>query len=100
MSQKEISELNEVLSLNSPLITVTKVVHKFTFPLAICPAIVELSTTVYVVPFITAVSPTLALAQLHVPLLSKEIEDDAVLDEIIIAPVTVCPEVDPETVRL
>jgi hypothetical protein len=61
---------------------------------------VELSTTVYKVPDIVAVSPTDALEQLHVPLLSKEIEDDAVLDEIIIVPVTVCPVVDPETVRL
>jgi hypothetical protein len=41
-----------------------------------------LFTTVYVVPFITAVSPTLAPAHLQVPLLSKEIEDDAVLDAI------------------
>ena len=40
---------------------------------------VELLTTVYVVPLIVAVSPTDALAQLHVPLLSKEIEEDAVL---------------------
>ena len=79
VSQKLISELNEVLSLNSSLIFVTSVVHKFTFPFAICPAMVELLTTVYVVPLIVAVSPTDALAQLHVPLLSKEIEEDAVL---------------------
>ena len=44
---------------------------------------VELSTTVYKVPDIVAVSPTLALAQLHVPLLSKEIEEDALVAAIV-----------------
>ena len=46
VSQKLISELNDVLSLNSSLILVTKVLQRLTLLFAICPAIVELSTAV------------------------------------------------------
>jgi hypothetical protein len=73
VSQKLIPELKEELSLNSSFIPVTKVVHKLTLPFAISPAIVELSTAVYVTPPITAVSPTIALGHSHVPF-TKEIE--------------------------
>ena len=67
VSQKLISVLNEVLFWKSAPISVTKVVHKLTLPLAICPAIVELSTAVYVTPLISAVSPTVAFGHLQVP---------------------------------
>ena len=52
---------------------------RLTLPFAISPAIVELSTAVYVTPPITAVSPTVALGHSHVPF-TKEIEpvDDVV----------------------
>jgi hypothetical protein len=75
VSQKLISELKE-LSLKKlvggsvstpPSIAVTSVVQRLTFPFAICAAIVELFTTVYKVPLIVAVSPTLAFGHLHVP---------------------------------
>jgi hypothetical protein len=39
-------ELKELLPANKEDIFVTKVVQIFTFPFAICPAIVELFTTV------------------------------------------------------
>ena len=67
VSQKPMSELNEVLPENKLLISVTFVVHRLTLSFAICPAIVELSTTVYVTPLITEVSPTVALGHLQVP---------------------------------
>ena len=48
VSQKLMSELNEFLFANKLLILVTRsVVQRFTLPLLICEAIVELSTTVY-----------------------------------------------------
>ena len=72
MSQKLISELNEVLLKKSSVISVTKVVHRLTLPFAISPAIVELSTAVYVTPLITSVSPTVACGHLQV-LFSKYI---------------------------
>ena len=75
VSQKPISELKFALPENKFCILVTNVVHKLTLPLLAWPPIVELSTTVYVVPLITSVSPTVAPAQLHVPLLSKEIDE-------------------------
>ena len=67
VSQKLISELNDDLSLKTSVILVTRVVHTFTFPLSASPCMVELSTTVYIVPDIDAVSPTEALGHLHVP---------------------------------
>ena len=46
---------------------VTSVVHKLKLPAEISPAIVESLTAVYVVPFMTAVSPADAFGHLHVP---------------------------------
>ena len=66
VSQKFIFELKEIFSLKSSLILVTSVVHRLTFPFAICSDMVELSTTVYVIPSISAVSPTNPLGHLHV----------------------------------
>ena len=66
VSQKLMLELNSDLPLKRSVISVTKDVHKKTFPLSTSLWIVELSTTVYVVPEIVAVSPTVALGHLHV----------------------------------
>ena len=60
VSQKLISELNEDLSLNTSVILVTRVVHKFTLPLSTSPWMVELSR-------MFPVSPTEAFGHLHVP---------------------------------
>ena len=50
-----------------PDIFVTFVVQRFEFPFVSCVAKDELSTTVYKVPLMVAVSPTLALGHLQVP---------------------------------
>ena len=50
---------------------------------------VELSTTVYVVPLITSVSPTVALGHSHVPS-TNEIDEATAAALTVIVPVTTC----------
>ena len=68
VSQKPIFILNVFFWENSAYIVVTNVVHSLSLPLVNnSVAKVVLSTTVYKMPFIVRVSPTLALGHLHVP---------------------------------
>ena len=67
VSQKLIFELKVESFKNNSSISVTREIHRLKLSAATSVLKFALSTTVYTVPLIVAVSPTLALGHLHTP---------------------------------